>query len=382
MSAAWRERVAAAPARRASTPALSVVVPTYREAANIAELARRLAAALDGLDWELLLVDDDSGDGAVEIAADLGRWLPVRIAVRSGVARDLSAAVLHGIGLARHDRVVVMDADLSHPPERIPGLLAALGADADIVLGSRYARGGRVDEGWGWKRRLNSLAATWLARPLAACRDPMAGFFALDRRALPALEGLRPIGYKIGLELIVRGGLRVREVPILFRDRTRGASKMGWRAQRDTLVHLHRLYLVRFGAVARLGCFLGVGASGFAVDLALYLGLQWLGVEHRLARFASFWPAVTWNWGLHRALTFADRPPRARARQWAQFAATSLAGLTVNVGGYTALTSLVPVFDRYRVLALVCGVAAGSVVNYLAANAFVYRDGARGAGGG
>ena len=373
---------AAAPARRAPGAGLSVVVPTYREAANIAELARRLAAALDGLDWELLLVDDDSGDGSVEIAADLGRRLPVRIVVRSGVARDLSAAVLHGMGLARHDRVVVMDADLSHPPERIPGLLAALGADADIVLGSRYARGGRVDEGWGWKRRLNSLAATWLARPLAACRDPMAGFFALDRRALPALEGLRPIGYKIGLELIVRGGLRVREVPILFRDRTRGASKMGWRAQRDTLVHLHRLYLVRFGAVARLGCFLGVGASGFAVDLAFYLGLQWLGVEHRLARFASFWPAMTWNWRLHRALTFAERPPRARARQWAQFAATSLAGLTVNVGGYTALTSQVPVFDRYRVLALVCGVAAGSVVNYLAASAFVYRDGARGAGGG
>ena len=373
---------AAAPARRAPGAGLSVVVPTYREAANIAELARRLAAALDGLDWELLLVDDDSGDGSVEIAADLGRRLPVRIVVRSGVARDLSAAVLHGIRLARHDRVVVMDADLSHPPERIPGLLAALGADADIVLGSRYARGGRVDEGWGWKRRLNSLAATWLARPLAACRDPMAGFFALDRRALPALEGLRPIGYKIGLELIVRGGLRVREVPILFRDRTRGASKMGWRAQRDTLVHLHRLYLVRFGAVARLGCFLGVGASGFAVDLAFYLGLQWLGVEHRLARFASFWPAMTWNWRLHRALTFAERPPRARARQWAQFAATSLAGLTVNVGGYTALTSQVPVFDRYRVLALVCGVAAGSVVNYLAASAFVYRDGARGAGGG
>ena len=372
---------AAAPARRASTPGLSVVVPTYREAANIAELARCLAAALSGLDWELLLVDDDSGDGSVQIAADLGRWLPVRMVVRSGVPRDLSAAVLDGIRMARHEVVVVMDADLSHPPERIPGLLAALGADADIVLGSRYVQGGRVDEAWSWKRRLNSRAATWLAWPLAACRDPMAGFFAVDRRALPDLDGLRPIGYKIGLELIVRGGLRVREVPILFRDRTRGASKMDWRAQRDTLRHLHRLYLVRFGAAARLACFLGVGASGFAVDLACYLGLQWVGLEHRLARFASFWPAVTWNWRLNRALTFADRPPRPRARQWTRFAATSLAGLAVNVGGYAALTSLVPVFDRYRVLALVCGVAAGSVVNYVAANAFVYRDGAPGADG-
>ena len=361
--------------RPGARAAVSIVVPTLREAANIPPLAARIRDALSGagLRWELLLVDDDSGDGSEQIAAELARRLPVRMEVRRNAPRDLSLAVLHGIRLARFDRVVVMDADLSHPPERIVELLAALDGGCDLALGSRYAPGGTVDRTWSWARRLNSRAATLLALPLVRCSDPMSGFFATDRRALPDLDRLQPIGYKIGLELMVRGRLRVAEVPIDFVDRDLGASKMDWRQQVNYLRHLYRLYLFRYGAAARLASFALVGASGFVIDVAAYLGLQAVGVEHRMARFLAFWPAVTWNWLVNRALTFAERPRQPRVRQWTKFVASSLLGLAVNVGSYTLLTSFVEFFARHRLPALVLGVALGGAANFLLANRYVYR---------
>ena len=364
-----------APDRPGARRTVSIVVPTLREAANIPTLAARIHDALagSGIEWELLLVDDDSNDGSEQIVAELARRLPVRMEVRRNMPRDLSLAVLHGIRLARFDRVVVMDADLSHSPERIGKLLAALDGDCDLAVGSRYVPGGTVDRSWGWGRRLNSRVATLLALPLVRCTDPMSGFFATDRRALPDLERLQPVGYKIGLELMVRGRLRVAEVPIDFVDRDLGSSKMDWRQQVDYLRHLYRLYLYRYGATARLLSFGLVGASGFVIDLAVYLGLQAVGVEHRLARLLSFWPAATWNWALNRAMTFEERPRQPRVRQWTKFVASSLIGLSVNAGSYTLLTSYVDLFARHRLVALICGVALGAGANFVIANRYVYR---------
>ena len=354
---------------------LSIIVPTFREADNIAPLAERIDAALSGtgIEWELLLVDDDSNDGSEAVAAELARRLPVRMVTRREAPRDLSLAVIEGIRLSRFDRLVVMDADLSHPPERIVDLLAALDGDCDIVIGSRYTSGGIVDRSWSLYRVLNSRLATWLARPLVKCSDPMAGFFASRRSRLPELRTLRPMGYKIALELMVRGHLRVREVPIDFRDRSIGFSKMNWRQQIRFLRHLSRLYNYKFGSLARIPLFSVVGASGLIVDLAFYLGLQWAGVEHRLARFLSFWPAVSWNWALNRGLTFSERARQPRVGQWARFMASSLIGLGVNVGSYALLTSYVELFDRHRLLAFFCGVGLGSLVNFVVADLYVYR---------
>ena len=180
----------------------------------------------------------------------------------------------------------------------------------------------------------------------------MAGFFATDRRLLPDLQSLQPIGYKIALELMVRGQLRVKELPIDFRDRSLGSSKMNWRQQLNFLRHLCRLYRFKFGWTARVLCFVLVGTSGLVIDVAGYLGLQWIGLEHRLARFLSFWPAVTWNWRLNRSFTFGERHREPRVRQWGKFVAGSLLGLTLNVGSYTVLTSFVdffcPLVDCWR----------------------------------
>ena len=220
------------------------MVPTLREAANLRPLAESVDRALAGagVEWELLFVDDDSDDGSNAVAAGLAGRLPVRMVVRRAARPDLSLAVIEGIAHSRFDRIVVMDADLSHPPERIPALLAALDGDCDMAVGSRYVPGASTAGDWGLARALNSRVATLLAAPLAPCADPLAGFFAVDRRALPDPGTLRPVGFKIGLELMVRGRLRVREVPIAFADRRRGQSKLRWRQQLDYLRHLGRLY--------------------------------------------------------------------------------------------------------------------------------------------
>ena len=354
---------------------VSVVAPTYREVANIPALAERIRETMEaaGIDWELILADDDSHDGSEELALELGRSLPLRFHVRRGHPRDLSQSVLEGIRLARFDRLVVMDADLSHPPEQIPDLLAALGEDAGMTLGSRYAPGGRIDGAWGRYRTLNSRVATWLTRPLTRCADPMSGFFAVDRRRLPPLDELAPVGFKIGLELIVRGKLPVREVPIRFDERRGGSSKLTWRQQLAFLRHLFRLYRYRFGLPVRLLSFGAVGATGLIVDIAVYLGLQAAGLGHLPARSLSFWPAVTWNWRLNRLLTFDDRPPARAGGQWTRFAFASTVGLATNVGGYALLTSFVGFFAEHRLLALLAGVALGSAANFAVATSFVYR---------
>jgi dolichol-phosphate mannosyltransferase len=156
---------------------------------------------------------------------------------------------LFGLSRARGDTLVVMDADLSHPPEVIPEMLSALAQGADFVLGSRYVHGGTTAEGWGLFRFVNSKIATYLARPLTSVSDPMSGFFALPRSVFARAEKPSPLGYKIGLELLVRCRCRnVREVPIHFSNREHGESKLTVHQQLLYLRHLARLYRFRFGS--------------------------------------------------------------------------------------------------------------------------------------
>ena len=224
---------------------VSVVVPTYCEAENLPVLIPQIAAALEGqgISGEILIIDDDSPDGTESICTRLGHQFPVRLTTRK-LQRGLASAVLCGLRQARGDVLVVMDADLSHPPEAVPELVRACRSPGtEFVIGSRYVPGGAVDRNWTRYRRLNSQVASWLARGLTSARDPMAGFFAIRRTTFQRAQKIRPIGYKIGLELIVRCDCRhVAEIPITFRDRTRGQSKLNLRQQWLYLRHLGRLY--------------------------------------------------------------------------------------------------------------------------------------------
>jgi dolichol-phosphate mannosyltransferase len=231
---------------------ISVVVPTYREAANLPLVARAVdeacASLVDG-DYELLFIDDDSQDGSEEICAELSERFAARIVVRKG-ERGLASAVIHGIAVSSGDIVVVMDADLSHPPSAIPSMIERLRqGDSDFVLGSRYVEGGSIHEDWSLFRKLNSIIPSLLARPLCSLKDPMSGFFAFRRADMPAGGRLSPIGYKIALEIYVKGDFNdPSEVPIHFADRQHGDSKLSLKEQLNFLRHVGRLYAYKLRA--------------------------------------------------------------------------------------------------------------------------------------
>lgn len=241
---------------------VSIIVPTFREARNIPILVEQVFAALarSGRAGEMILVDDNSDDGTERVVGELAKTYPVRLIVRR-TERGLSSAVVRGFEEAKNDLLLCMDADLSHPPESVPNVIAAIDSgEADFCIGSRYVSGGRTKEDWGFLRKLNSWGATLLARPLTRAKDPMAGFFCISREVFENARtaGLNAIGYKIGLEIMIKARCRrVVETPIVFADRLHGESKLTIRQQLLYLQHLCSLYwfrrpvlLVVFGLLA------------------------------------------------------------------------------------------------------------------------------------
>jgi len=356
---------------------VSVVIPTYKEVKNIPLITRAVSEALSAvaIDFEIIFVDDNSADGSEEVVEQLAASTPVRIIVRKN-ERGLSTAVVCGIEQATGEFIVVMDADLSHPAERIPEMINKLESGKnDFIVGSRYVKGGSLDESWGFFRRFNSLVATWLALPLAHIRDPMSGFFAFRRNDMPETYRLSPIGYKIGLELVVKGEFKQPgEVAIHFVDRQYGESKLSWQEQVKYLRHLRRLYQFRFPFLSEFFQFAFVGATGFVIDLSLYLAFQSLfGIQHIFARGLSFWGAVSWNWAWNRVLTFSNRKKTRKRIQWPAFVLTSLIGFAFNWGTYVVLTKYVPFFQAHHIFALIVGVLIGLGLNFTFARLLVFR---------
>jgi dolichol-phosphate mannosyltransferase len=231
---------------------LALVIPTLREAANIGGLLLHIRFVLDplGMDYEILVVDDDSRDGTEEIVSALSQKDPrVRLLIRKG-ERGLSGAVLYG--WRRTDAAIlgVMDADLQHPPELLPKLIAAILSGNDMAIGSRYTAGGQLGK-WNPIRKFLSTAAIWatwpIQRPGIRAHDPMTGYFLVRRECIDGIA-FQPSGFKLLLEILVRGRLRsVAEVPLAFGSRAQGASKANFKVGWDYAKLLARLYWERFG---------------------------------------------------------------------------------------------------------------------------------------
>lgn len=219
---------------------ISVIVPTYNEAGSLPLLVERLATAFEGGGaWELVVVDDGSPDGTAQVADRLSARHPVWVVRRPGKA-GLASAVIAGFKEARGDILVVMDADLSHPPEVVPDLVGAIEAGADLAVGSRYVKGGATMD-WPLQRRVVSRVACLMGNVLVPVRDATSGFFAVRRAAIDGVR-LNAIGFKIGLEVIARAKAeRIVEVPYTFRDRELGASKFG---RREIIQYLQQLGMV------------------------------------------------------------------------------------------------------------------------------------------
>ncbi len=349
-------------------PQLSIVVPTFNEAGNVAELRDRVAAALPHVDWELIFVDDDSPDGTAERVAALAQQdRRVRCLLRIG-RRGLSTACIEGMLASSAPLVAVMDADLQHDETRLMPMFEALrNADLDIVVGSRYVAQGSIGE-WGRARALISRLATRLARSVlkADLRDPMSGFFMLRREALlrSVRAGMSGVGFKILLDLFASAPtpLRFVEVPYTFRPRHSGESKLDSNVAWEYLLMLLDRW---FGGVVpiRFIAFSLVGALGLGVHMAvLALLFRGFGSGFVTAQAAATLVAMTSNFALNNLLTYRDMRLRGWAllRGWLSFVAACSIGGLANVGIAAYL------FQQQGgwVVPAAAGVLVGAVWNY------------------
>lgn len=224
---------------------VSIIIPTYDEKNNLPILVDRIINSLDKTEIEIIIVDDNSPDGTGRIADELSRVNKTIHVIHRKGKLGLGTAVVEGFNNAKGDILGVMDADLSHPPELIPDILdQILNSKAEFVIATRYRKEGKI-ENWSHKRRMTSLIATLLARPLTKVSDPMSGFFFFKQNIIEGIE-LSPVGYKIGLEIIVKGNYNnLIEIPFTFQNRFNGKSKLDFNEQLNYLHHLLRLYVHR-----------------------------------------------------------------------------------------------------------------------------------------
>ena len=346
---------------------VSVIVPTYNEAGNIEATIRKVSGMLSDnqINGEIIVVDDNSPDGTPEIASRLSDTCPVRVFVRSN-ERGLATAVKRGFELARGDICLVIDADLSHPLDKIPEMIhPILQGNCDMTVGSRYiARGGC--EGWSLRRRLIRKVSGFLARGVTNLSDPTTGFMAIKRSLLDGLN-LDPVGWKIVLEVIVRAKPRVIEIPIIFVDRQKGESKLNVKAQMEYLLHLWKLYSFKYDIVFQFIKFCLVGLSGLVVDTAILVGLvEILSFDPRFAAVFSFSGAASWNYLLNRILTFKDGRYTKKIYSYVSFVIICLMGLGIRIGVMQLLLEYVGMGKgRLYILASILGIFSATIFNNL-----------------
>ncbi len=359
---------------------ISLVIPTYNEAAVIQEALRRASASLrkSGEGFEIIVVDDASSDGTAEQAEALRGELPVRVLRRSG-RFGLATAVRDGWAVAGGDLLGVMDADLQHPPEILGSLVDALRTPGvDVAIASRKVVGGGTFD-WSWRRRFISWGATHLAASvlpwsLAAVNDPMSGMFLVRAAALQGVQ-LDPIGYKILVEILAKAQYReLVEVPYIFEQRRAGSSKLGAQQSLEFLLHLARLASStgQLRAWIRYGV---VGLSGAAVNLAaLYFLTQQAGWPRSLAVPLAVQIALLSNFFGNHTLTFRSRRanegggPRVINR-FLRYEKVCALGAVLNA----VVTLLLAGYGVQLLLAAAVGMLSGSLWNVLFSLPAIWR---------
>jgi dolichol-phosphate mannosyltransferase len=357
-------------------PELAIVVPTFNERENVAELVRRLDRALPGIAWEVVFVDDDSPDGTADLLRALARRdHRVRCLQRVG-RRGLASACVEGVLATSAELVAVMDADLQHDETVLPQMLAAVRCgSADIAVGTRYAKGGSIGE-WNQSRAQMSALATWLSHKVTGVNlsDPMSGFFLLRREAFNGVvRDLSGLGFKILLDILAsgKGKLRVHEQPYQFRNRVAGESKLDTQALWDFFLllidkRIGKLVPARFVSFGLIG---GFGVVVHFVVLTVLFQLMGQGFAWSQAIAASV--AMVFNYTLNNMLTYRDR--RRKGFRWItgliSFAAICAVGMAANVG----VANYLFVQQTFWVFSALAGILLGAVWNYAVSAVYTWR---------
>lgn len=352
---------------------LSIVVPTYNEAPNVAELVRRVALAVRDVEAEIVFVDDSS-DETPRVIAEIAATapIPVRLIHRDQPVGGLGGAVVAGFKAAQSDVCVVMDGDLQHPPEDIPALLHRYRrGDVDLVVASRYVGEGDASGLADRSRVLVSRGSTMLTKSMFPIKlrdvtDPMTGFFLVDRRAID-LETLRPRGFKILLEILARKSMRVAEMPFRFADRHAGDSKASFA---QGLHFLAQLTALRFG---KMSAFAIIGGLGAIANLLIMWGLIHVGVEYLVAAIVSAEVTIVANFLLQERFVFQDMRGSASSGVWSRFMKAGLFNNLELVVRIPVIALLVNTWHIQSVIAAGITLAVAFVVRFVFNSLVVYR---------
>ncbi|KAF6245187.1 glycosyltransferase family 2 protein [Nitrosopumilus sp. b2] len=370
---------------------VSVIIPTFNESENICNVLDLIKEHLPRINLEAIVVDDNSPDGTGKIVEDYvkikGNEEYSVSVIHRKTKSGLSSAILDGLKKSNGDTIVVMDSDLSHPPQIIPKMLETLRkTQCDIVVASRYVAGGAI-QGWPFKRKLMSKIATKIAKKGLGINsdDPMSGFFVFRKKIT---EGLKfdAIGYKMLLELLVKAnGVKVEEVPYTFTDRKKGSSKLDTSTIIDYCKSVWKLYRygrqvrktekrvsVRF--LSKAARFFTVGASGLGVNyLASLLFSSSLDMWYLHATILGIVFSITSNFVLNKYWTFEDRDfaPKKTAIQYGKFAGFSSIGALVQLG---MVYYLVDGFSLSYPVALVLAVGTAAFSNFVLNKKWTFRE--------
>jgi dolichol-phosphate mannosyltransferase len=357
-------------------PELTLVVPTFNECDNVAELIRRLDQALPERAWEVVFVDDDSPDGTCDVVREYAaRDHRVRCLQRVG-RRGLATACIEGLLSSSAPFLAVIDGDLQHDEALLPQMLDALKqGDVDIVIGSRYADGGGIG-GWERSRALISRFATRLSRMVLreALTDPMSGFFMIRREAFhAAVRDLSGIGFKILLDILASSPepLRFRELPYKFGSRQKGESKLDEQAAWEYGMLLVDKLVGRFVPV-RFVFFSLVGSLGVLVHLFVQAVLiEGFALAFVTSQVIATLIAMTFNFYLNNILTYRDI--RLRGWAWVRGLLSFILACSIGVVANVGIASYIFTLDSRWVLAAIAGIAVGVVWNYVITRIYTWK---------
>jgi dolichol-phosphate mannosyltransferase len=344
---------------------LSLVIPTYNEKGNIKKLIKKLQGEFkeSRINGEIIIVDDNSPDGTGKILDDLKKKQEnIKVIHRKGKL-GLSSAVLEGWKIAEGEILGVMDADLSHPVEKISEMYKAIKRNkVDLVIGSRYIKGGNI-VGWDFKRKLMSKTATLLARVYTKVKDPMTGFFMIKKKCIKNKK-LNPKGFKILLEVIIKADYKkIKEIPITFINRKEGKSKVGTKEIFYYIQNLVGYLSYEKNVIKEFFKFAIVGGLGTLVNIAiLYLLTEKAGVYYMFSAIFSFIIAMTSNFILNKVWTFKENIKLNAGKKYLQFGLVSVSALLVNL---LFLYLFTEIFGIYYIISQILAIGLALIINFL-----------------
>ncbi len=364
--------------------AISIITPTRNERETIPTLLNELQIALAGIPAEVLIIDDSDDDTPnviKRVTKKMRGSLSVRCVHRKpgpDRAGGLSSAVCLGLAEAKADYVAIIDADLQHPPQMLRNLYEeAYEHNADVVMATRYKAGGSYEGLDGVSRKLISMGMKWTAKilfpeTLKSVSDPLGGFFLIRRSIISGVE-LRPIGYKISLEILVRGKWSIiREVPYQFHARIGGQSKADFKQGFMALQHMWRL-ICEVPHAARIWKFLLVGFCGTVINLAAFTYLLHIGAAEWFALIIGAELGTLNNFTLHNLITWRDKRSTSLgglAQNALKFHLSSSMSIIANFLLYALLRH----FIAFPLLDNAVAIMLAMIVNYTLADTFVFVD--------